>query len=496
MKKILSALLCMVMLLTPMMALAASPAEMLDAAWQAGRSQKVEVSLSLNEDLLKEMGDDELDGAIGDLLDVTSLVFVAGQQGPWKAGVNIDGTEVVSLQGETVGDTHYLGSQILGPKPLAATNDDLLSLVNFFVDMMVKEGEISSSDAMQMKAIIAMLPQLIAEMENMEPVEIDFTLVEQAEAALAARVETINPFTVDGIDAPATCQYIRMTADDVTRLYLAFVNSLAPIFKGTDMEDVFTEMLTVGEELYNFITSTGCDVCVAVMQDEHHNTVYAGFWFVPTEIPGTTFAVAYRANTILKGEYKRLTVNGCETHTAQLTAVNGEETIVVTALVDVENEAEQKASIRMEANFTDEKAMFELKWEQKNNYGAVATEHGVISMTEWSEYKGHGTGTEIAMEYDVIGRMNGKDAEVVTTVTLKGNGMEAGTVTIKTTTGEPLPTLAGGSDVRIVPMIINANFDNPNDPLNEYVMSLSDNLMTTMMLLMQKLPMSVLMLMM
>ena len=92
MKKILSALLCMVMLLTPMMALAASPAEMLDAAWQAGRSQKVEVSLSLNEDLLKEMGDDELDGAIGDLLDVTSLVFVAGQQGPWKAGVNIDGT--------------------------------------------------------------------------------------------------------------------------------------------------------------------------------------------------------------------------------------------------------------------------------------------------------------------------------------------------------------------------------------------------------------------
>ena len=82
------------------------------------------------------------------------------------------------------------------------------------------------------------------------------------------------------------------------------------------------------------------------------------------------------------------------------------------------------------------------------------------------------------------------------TVTLKGNGMEAGTLTIKTTTGEPLPTLAGGSDVRIVPMIINANFDNPNDPLNEYVMSLSDNLMPTMMLLMQKLPMSVLMLMM
>ena len=95
---------------------------------------------------------------------------------------------------------------------------------------------------------------------------------------------------------------------------------------------------------------------------------------------------------------------------------------------------------------------------------------------------------------DVIGRMNGKDAEVVTKVILKGNDVEIGTLTVKTTTGDPLPTLATGNNVRIAPMIINADLDNPNDPLNKYVESLGDNAMTTMMLLMQKLPMSVLML--
>ena len=72
MKKFLAMLLSVLMLLTPMLACAETPGEMLDWAWQNGRAQEVTVYLKINDDLLALTGDSELE-MVGDIVNALSF---------------------------------------------------------------------------------------------------------------------------------------------------------------------------------------------------------------------------------------------------------------------------------------------------------------------------------------------------------------------------------------------------------------------------------------
>lgn len=497
MKKLFAVILSAIMLMTT--AMAASPADMLDTAWNAGRSQTVEISFSASDMLLTELGDEELDGAIGDLLDVLSFVAVTGQQGPWKVGMHLDGTDVLSFQGESVNGVHYLASPILGSQPIAATDEDLMALGNFLIQKMVESGEITMKDGIQAQAAIAMIPQLIAEMDSAEMPEFDVSPLLPVIAELAQRFEQAEPYQLNDMDQAASCQILRLTPEDMGKVFTAFVAVLesAPEFMNAafaDVNDPHGELMSFFDEFYDFLDDNNLAVYLVLQQDDAQNIVHIGIYMAPDTNDNVKGAAAEAWMTI---NYKRQTAGAGATHIIEAYAASddGKETVQAKLFVDIDNVAKQTVSFNVSA--TENGKVFkeiEVKWTAENDYGTIATERGVISITEDTTGSGYGMKNVVAFEYDVIGRMNGKDAEVVTKVTLKGNDMEVGSVTVKTTTGDPLPTLATGNDVRIAPMIINADFDNPNDPLNKYVESLSDNAMTTMMLLMQKLPMSVLML--
>ena len=494
MKKLFAAILAVIMLMTT--AMAASPADMLDEAWDAGRSQTVEISFSAGDMLLDELGDDELDGAISDLLDVLSFVAVTGQQGPWKIGMHLDGTDVLSFQGESVDGVHYLASPILGSQPIAATDEELMALANYLIQMMVESGEMTMKDAIQVQAAIAMLPQLIAEMDSTDMPEFDVSPLLPVIVELAQRFEQVEPYQLNDMDQAASCQLLRLTPEDMGKVFTAFVAVIesVPEFMEAafaDVNDPHGELMSFFDEFYDFLDDNNLAVYLVLQQDAAQNIVHIGIYIAPDTNDNVNSAALEAFMTI---NYKRQTAGGGATHIVEAWTV-GEEALQAKLFVDVDNIAKQTVSFTVSVTDNDKVVdEVEVKWTAENDYGTIATERGVISITEDTTGSNYGMKTVIAFEYDVIGRMNGKDAEVVTKVILKGNDVEIGTLTVKTTTGDPLPTLATGNNVRIAPMIINADLDNPNDPLNKYVESLGDNAMTTMMLLMQKLPMSVLML--
>ena len=87
MRKMMSMLLALVMLLTPVLGFAASPAELLDQAWQAGCTLTTQVSF--------EMGDlpipEEAQTVLNDLVTALGLRTAAMPEGKVEAALTLQG---------------------------------------------------------------------------------------------------------------------------------------------------------------------------------------------------------------------------------------------------------------------------------------------------------------------------------------------------------------------------------------------------------------------
>ena len=145
MKKFLAMLLSLMMLLTPVLAAAQTPAELLDWAWQNGRAQEVTVSLNINEALLTATGEPEME-MVADIINAMSFSVTTAPQGPWKAALNMDGTEVLNVMGEGDDEMSCLGSTLLGGDVLAANDEEKLVIAGYLVDLMAQNEIITEDD--------------------------------------------------------------------------------------------------------------------------------------------------------------------------------------------------------------------------------------------------------------------------------------------------------------------------------------------------------------
>jgi len=493
MKKFFAVLVAMIMLTT--MGYAASPAELLEEAWNAGRTQTVNVSLDVSDELMAMVGDEMEATIAGDLLDAIALTFVGGQQGPWKAALNLSGNEVLNLLGETVDGVHHVGSTLLGEDVLAANEEELIVIANFLVQSMADEGMITEEDAQMLQMLLMMLPDMVDELAAQLPeeeTEIDatpvLTLVEQwkSKATPVAQLTDME----DLCDTPASGLEFVLDKDDLLAMldaYLevlrnvpGFLEGMSAAMEGEDPEAALAELR---DELAEELEDTEIKMLMTILYDAEEQPVYVNMTMESDEMyEGTPVSVVYARQTL---------EDGVE-HFAMMTMDDGDDAVDLMVEVLTGRATEDRMNIIMEMKEDGEPAgLLQISWQMNKEYEAQnATEDGVFAVVI-ADVEGEVMGN-FGLIINVDAAKTGDDVDCDTEIELILDDVTLCTLYVDTQTGDPLPSLAEGNVVRLGQMISAADLDNPQDPLYAYFETMGMNAMMNLLSMLQSLPASVL----
>ena len=155
MKKLLALIMGMIMLVTPVLSLAASPAEMVDAALQNGRAQKTTTSVKMNDAFLTMLGvDEETITLVTDLMDALAYSVTSQENGMTKFALELSGKEVIDLTFETTAEELYIASSLMGEKAVAMTEEEMWTTLGHIISYAAASGMIDESAAAEVAAIL------------------------------------------------------------------------------------------------------------------------------------------------------------------------------------------------------------------------------------------------------------------------------------------------------------------------------------------------------
>ena len=221
MKKWIAICLALLMLTLPVLGCAATSGELISNARGAGMPLKTTVTFT-PADLSEILGEEDA-AVYADLLNALSLE-VYDVDDEVRLSAQLSGNDVLTLGCALKDGTIYLNSNFLGSRSVAVDADEWQPLLEKLVDLLEEAGELTASEAAQMKAQLAGMfsGEMVAQMDAETAfADVDWTpVIDLATGLLADKgaVETVTEQPSD-CDKAMTRMTLTLTGEDVAKFY-------------------------------------------------------------------------------------------------------------------------------------------------------------------------------------------------------------------------------------------------------------------------------------
>ena len=492
MKKLTAMLLALVMLALPVLGLAASPAEMLEEAVNAGRplSGKVAFDFGSFPGL-----DQETATIIDDLLNALGITY-AQNGNQTNFALTLSGQDAITFAAASDETDTYIKSNLLGSKALAFNVEEGAVALGYLKNLAVASGMMTEADVAQVEAAIAQasVPATTAEAE-----EIDLTgfIATVAELALKATTTEVTQQPRNSDDA-VTVTKVSFTGEDVAKLYKSIFEALKDNPDFVSLLNSLGSMMNNGEEvtaeeliakLPEFADQIGAmvvgEIPVEIYMDEAGEIVYG---IATVNMKGENNE-GVESTVTVDMDYARLTINNGVTHAINTIAKdnNGEGTSVSINVMDTDTVTSANVGLAAIANGVAEPVLA-VEVNVEKEYGETESEEDIdidVTITD-SESKEEFT---FSIEVETEAKKVGEDVTYESDMDLYIMGLEEELLCIKVKqeTGTAPASIATADAVRPGQMT--------EEEFNSYLTNdLANNAMIALMGAMQKLPTSVLML--
>lgn len=151
MRKILAVILAAVMLLMPMTGLAASPAEMLDDAWAAGKTLSTRVSFDVGNLPL----DEETATLVKDLVRAVGFRTSADPSGKTQFALTMQNQDALAVGAEPAEGRIYINTPFLSLETMSFNAQEAKVVGERLLDLLAEASGMSESEIAEMKAVLA-----------------------------------------------------------------------------------------------------------------------------------------------------------------------------------------------------------------------------------------------------------------------------------------------------------------------------------------------------
>lgn len=492
MKKLTAMLLALVMMTLPMLGLAASPDEMLQAAVDAGRPLKVEGQL--NYGAIPGM-DAEIETIINDVVDAIGFTYTE-QENQGSFALKLSGNDVLTFAGATEGEDIYINSNLLGGT-VAFNGEEGKAILEKLMNLAVSSGMMTEDELAEIKAALDQAAaQVAAPMENVDVEDMDLTGLLNVAMELAAKVQTGEVTQQPkNCDAAATMVTITLTGEDITKLYteifklLQNVPQFTEALQSADTLTINGENVTPEEFVAKLPEMAGeigkmidGDIPVAIYMDEAGEPVYGtlAMTMKAENEEGTEETVAMDMN------YARLTVNEGVTHAVNVIAKDNNNegvSVSVNVLTSEKKDVVNVAVASLKGDVAEPVVNVDVTVEKE--YGETESEEDVLVVVTIvdSESKEE---ISFAVEAETEAKLVGEDVVYESDIDLNVMGIEELLcIKITETTGEAAESIVTADAVRPGQMT--------EEEFNTYVTEdVASNAMNALMGLIQNLPASAL----
>ena len=487
MNKLTAMLLALVMMTLPMLGLAASPDEMLQAAVDAGRPLKVEGQL--NYGAIPGM-DAEIETIINDVVDAIGFTYTE-QENQGSFALKLSGNDVLTFAGATEGEDIYINSNLLGGT-VAFNGEEGKVVLEYLMNLAVSSGMMTEDELAEIKAALEQATaQVAAPMENVDVEDMDLTGLLNVAMELAAKVQTGEVTQQPkNCDAAATVMTFTLTGEDITKLYteifklLQNVPQFTEALQSADTLTINGENVTPEEFVAKLPEMAGeigkmiqGDIPVAIYMDEAGEPVYGTL----------AMTMAAEGDTVsMDMNYARLTVNEGVTHAVNVVAKDNNNegaSVSVNVLTSEKKDVVNVAVASLKDNVAEPVVNVDVTVEKE--YGETESEEDVLVAVTIVDSDSKEE-ISFAVEAETEAKLVGEDVVYESDIDLNVMGIEdLLCIKITETTGEAAESIVTADAVRPGQMT--------EEEFNAYVTEdVASNAMNALMGLIQNLPASAL----
>ena len=453
MRRLLALILAMLMLALPVCGVAEG--DFISEAVANGRRAESTVTFSV-----METGEAQVDEIIGVLLEALAIKTY-WQEGEVPQGglvLHLNGTDVVSAELASKGDDRYIASDVLGGAVVICA-DEAEAVLQRLTDAMVAAELLDAATAASLRE------SFTASLEGAQnpSVDIDFEALvegfnitgEEVEAwaeKAAARVEETDLSGLpEGCDEATAAYTVTVTADDIVKVYgkifellkgnaeyMKLLDSMlasAEDMSGAELIDqMFGELETTLPEMVKG------DIVATQYLNANDETVAGVVTFVLEVNEGTPVDV--------QATYLRRTEEEATRHSVALTMKNDQDTQVNVTLTVAAQENGFDAQLLFTG--TDDNgvalsaALTLMLTEQRTETERTLD---VLGGLTYEDARGEGGSGQLTVHSE--SRKDGEDAEKTTVIALKYLDQEIFSVTTKTKTTDPVPSIATDEALRL-----------------------------------------------
>ena len=491
MKKILSMMLALCMLVLPAMSMAASPAEILEEAVETGRPWRAEVSMQAGE----IPADAETAALLGDL--INALGFrVDAQQGDapqTDVALLLSGKEVLTFAVAEKGDDAFLKTNLAGADVMAFNAEEGQALLERVLKMMVESGAMTEAEMEEIKAQVSSMAGAGSITGMMDDVQFDTAALLSLAAEITAQVTTeevtAQPRNCDPavrkvsftLTRDMLMKYYSLCVDMLKKneAYMALLNEQMALVADSGETMTAEEALDEGLEMIQS-SITAFNAPVSVYLNEKDEPVYA--------LVDATMTVGQdddQVNLTMSLGYARLTGTEGVSHSATLIA-NDEEKDGI-AMTFNYLAGEKRSMISFDAAEIDEGVseapVMSVEAELLKDRGETAA-HDQLTVT--MTLQDDDESQSVNLTADISAEKTGEDAafNLIGKLFLPGSEKEMITLNADVTTGTAAPSIAVENTVRPGAMT--------DDEFNAFLGQVVQSAQTALLVMLQSLPESVL----
>ncbi len=486
MRKLLSVLLAIVMLVLPTMSLAASPNEVMSLA--AGRTTYTDVTFTPGNLPLN----DTYATAAGDLLSALSLNFKrAGNEGEVSGlSVNLSGTKVLTADVQVKDGTLYLATSMLD-HPVVFTMDELQTLVSAYTEEMSAQADTNFTDFSNLESLLTSATanfsfdtEKAAEvMERIASTVTTEAVTEQSKDHDAAATKTTFAITAEDCKDALS---VFLNAVYTNESMMAFLRELNATYSFGDQEVTEEEFFTKAPEKVGEALSHYDDLQVTMMQNEAGETVHVEVSAEPKNGDADVMPIEIT--------YNRLGAVDGVGHFAGCTLTNtnsaGEKEQMVFSidwLSDTEKAVSFAAALTLVQADGTLYELFSFTADGTKDYGDTEASSDVTYTAAVSNDGTDASRMSLSARVQQSASFDGKDAAAIKTVSLYLNGNSNDpmvTMQVEKTTGDAAADIDASDATH--------PFTMTEDELDTYMTDVQNSVTTNLIVFMQNLPESVL----
>lgn len=463
MKKLTALMLALLMLALPVMSLAASPAELLSEALEAGRPLSGKVYFEGGEMPL----DENTATMVNDMLNALSFRFdeQEGDAPQSDFALALSGKDVLTFALAEKGEDYYLKSNLLGADTVAFTGEEGVTILERFMQMLVDAGTMTQSDADELKQQLnAMMSGSTASMEEFDPASLDTSELVAYIAKIAGRAKTEEVTAQPkNCDQAKTMITFSLTGEEIAKVYElvfqmlqkndALMAQLDQMLKSANSKpatgkELMDEAIVKMNEAFTGIEG---DVPFAFYENEAGELVYATMDMAMREDQDDDDVITVAI------EYARLTVNEGVTHNVNVIAKEDGDaadgaSITVSVLAGEKRTTVDFAAAEIDDGVTQKPAMSVAFALDKDRTETTAKDQMVMDIIVVDDDTRKEAG--VTIKADLAGVKDGEDATLQADVKffLMGAEKELFTVKVEAATGTAAPSIVSDAAVRPAPM--------------------------------------------